>query len=113
MTRLGVRVREAAWLLSCTETQVRRLAKRGTLDYAIAWTRITAESIRSALPHDEFRPLRKAALDALLLGRVRVPAAPSPDARPAPITTFAAYLTTTDTREQPPRNVRSCRNNDR
>jgi hypothetical protein len=89
MKRLGVSVREAAWLLSNTETRVRRLAKRGTLDYAVAWSRITPASIRAAFPTDEFRPLREAALDAILTGRVSVPAAPSPDARPAPINNFA------------------------
>ena len=113
MTRLGVSVREAAWLLTLTETRVRRLAKRGTLRYAIPPTRISVESLRALSPQDELLPLREAALVAVLSGRARVPAAPSPDARPAPITTFAAYLTTTDTGEQPARNVRSCRNNDR
>ena len=95
MTRLGVSVREAAWLLSKTETRVRRLAKSGTLRYAIPPTRISSESLRALFPPDELLPLREAALVAVVSGRARVPASPSPDAPPAPITDLAHYLTTT------------------
>ena len=93
MTRLGVSVREAAWLLSETETRVRRLAKSGTLRYAIPPTRISVESLRALFPQDEPLPLREAALVAVVSGRARVPASPSPDVQPAPITELARYLT--------------------
>jgi hypothetical protein len=94
-------VRETAWLLSQSETRVRRLAKRGTLRYAIPRTRISVESLRALFPKDELLPLREAALAAVISGRVRVPAPASPDSPPASITDLARYLTTTTLGHRP------------
>jgi hypothetical protein len=93
--RLGVTTREAGWLLSQGESTIRRLVRRGLLVHAVAPTLISVASLRVCLPDDELRPLREAALDALLNGRLRVPAPPTRYARPAPITNLARYLTTT------------------
>jgi hypothetical protein len=105
-TRLGVTVREAGWLLSLDEAHVRRLLGRGHLRYAVTPSHLSPESVRALLPDDQLRPLREAALDALLHGRLEVPAPATRYAAPAPITELASYLTTNhDTHHRSERSI--------
>jgi hypothetical protein len=104
--RLGVTTREAGWLLSLGEARVRRLLRHGILVHAVARTLISGASLRAYLPNDELRPVREAALNALLDGRLSVPAPPTRYARPAPITEFTRYLTTNH--DHPERAFLSC-----
>jgi hypothetical protein len=90
--RIGVTIREAGWLLTRSESQVRRLVRTGELSYAVRPTRLTVESVGSRFPDDALRPLREAALTAVLEGRVRVPPPITRYARPVPITELARLL---------------------
>lgn len=90
--RIGVSTREAGWLLSRSESQVRRLLKTGELAYAVRPTRLTVESVSTRFPDDALRPVREAALAAILQGRMRAPAPTTRYARPAPITELARLL---------------------
>jgi hypothetical protein len=104
--RIGVSVREAGWLLSRTESQVRRLVRTGTLVYAVRPTRLCTESVRGLFNDDALRPIREAALAAVLEGRVRVPALTTRYAKPVPITEFPRLLRGATT--PPPPNRTQC-----
>jgi hypothetical protein len=95
--RIGVTIREAGWLLSRTESQVRRLVQTGKLVYAVRPTRLSVESVSNRFPDDALRPIREAALAAILQGRVRVPAPIARYARPVPITELARLLAEANT----------------
>jgi hypothetical protein len=90
--RIGVTIRETGWLLSRTESQVRRLVRTGQLRYAVSPTRLCAESVRALFADDALRPLREAALTAILEGRVQVPSPSTRYARPLPITELPRLL---------------------
>jgi hypothetical protein len=90
--RIGVTVREAGWLLTRNEAQVRRLVNKGKLAYAVRPTRLTVESVASLFPDDALRPIREAALAAVLEGRCRVPTPIRRYAGPVPITELARLL---------------------
>lgn len=90
--RVGVTIREAGWLLTRSESQVRRLVQTGKLVYAVRPTRLTVESVCGLFPDDASRPIREAALTAILDGRVRAPAPITRYARPVPITELARLL---------------------
>ena len=92
MMRIGVSIREAGWLLSRGEAQVRRAVASGKLRYAVRPTQLSAESVRAAFPDDHLRPLREAALSAVLQGRVGVPPPPSRYRGPLPITELPHLL---------------------
>lgn len=89
---LGLSVREAGWLLSRTEPQIRRLIQSGRLSYAVRPTRLSTESVRALFGEDFLRPIRETALTAILQGRVRVPAPPKRYAKPRPITELPRLL---------------------
>jgi hypothetical protein len=84
--RIGVSVREAGWILSRSESQVRRFLQTGRLVYAVRPTRLCADSVRALFPDDGLRPIREAALTAVAEGVVRAPAPATRYARPVPIT---------------------------
>ena len=91
--RIGVTVREAGWLLTRNEAQVRRLVQKGKLAYAVHPTRLTVESVASLFPDDDaLRPIREAALAAVLEGRCRVPTPIRRYAKPVPITELHRLL---------------------
>lgn len=90
--RIGLSIRETGWLLSRSESQVRRLVKAGRLSYAVEPTRLAAESVRALFPDDRLRPVREAALTAVLNDRLRVPAPATRYARPVPIAEFPRLL---------------------
>jgi hypothetical protein len=90
--RIGVSVREAGWLLSRSESQVRRLVQAGTLVYAVCPTRLCTESVSGLFSNDALRPIREAALTAVLEGRARVPAPATRYAKPVPITELPRLL---------------------
>lgn len=90
--RLGVTVRETAWLLSRSEPQIRRLAKADRLAYVVRPTRLCPCSVAALFSDDALRPVREAALAAVLEGRVRVPAPTTRYARPVPITELPRLL---------------------
>jgi hypothetical protein len=87
-----VTIREAGWLLTRSEPQVRRLMQADKLVYAVRPTRLTVESVANLFPDDALRPIRKAALAAILQGRVRAPAPSTRYARPVPITELHRLL---------------------
>jgi hypothetical protein len=93
--RIGLSVREAAWLLALSESQIRRRIARGELDWAVAPGRLNATRVRALFPDDEFHPLRNATIDLLLAGRLRIPPPASRYAKPGPITDLARHLNTT------------------
>ena len=86
MTKIGVSVREAGWLLSLSESQVRRLVGANRISYAVEPTRLSAHAVSACFPNDHLRPTREAALKAILERRIHVPAPVSRYAKPAPIT---------------------------
>lgn len=90
--RIGVTIREAGWLLTRSESQVRRLVHAGKLVYAVRPTRLCVESLRSFFPDDALRPIREAALAAVLEGRVRVLTPTTRYAKPVPITELPRLL---------------------
>jgi hypothetical protein len=90
--RIGVSTRDAGWLISRSEPQVRRLVQVGKLVYAVQPTRLCAESVRRLFPDDALRPIREAALAAVLEGRIRVPATTPRYAKPLPITELPRLL---------------------
>lgn len=90
--RIGLSIREAGWLLSRSESQIRRLIQAGTLAYAVQPTRLCAKGVRALFPNDHLYPVRDAALAAVLEGRVRVPVPGTRYARPLPITEFPRLL---------------------
>lgn len=90
--RVGITIREAGWLLSRTESQVRRLIHAGRLDFAVFPTRLSAQSVRAMFADDCLRPVREAALSAVLDGRVRVPAPSTRYAPPLPVTQLPRLL---------------------
>jgi NAD(P)-dependent dehydrogenase (short-subunit alcohol dehydrogenase family) len=89
---VGVTIREAGWLLTRSESQVRRLVQTGTLVYAVRPTRLTVESVSALFSDDALRPIREAALATILEGRLRAPAPIARYARPVPITELARLL---------------------
>jgi hypothetical protein len=95
--RVGVTIREAGWLLTRSESRVRRLVQKGKLVYAVRPTRLTVESVSSRFPDDALRPIREAALAAILQGRMRTPAPITRYARPVPITELARLLAEANT----------------
>jgi excisionase family DNA binding protein len=94
--RIGLTIREAAWLLSRTESQVRRLIHAGRLRYTVRPTRLCGGSVRALFADDALRPIREAALTAILEGRVHVPAPSIRYARPLPITELHRLLREVD-----------------
>ncbi len=100
--RIGVSTREAGWLISRSEPQVRRLVQTGQLVYGVQPTRLCAESVRRLFPDDALRPIREAALAAVLQGRIRVPATTPRYAQPLPITELPRLLRDANNNTQPP-----------
>jgi hypothetical protein len=100
--RIGVTIREAGWLLTQSESQVRHLVQTGELVYAVRPTRLTVESVGSRFPDDALRPLREAALRAVLEGRVRVPPPIKRYGRPVPITELPRLLREANTPQPRP-----------
>jgi hypothetical protein len=95
--RIGVTIREAGWLLTRSEPQVRRLVRVGKLVFAVRPTRLTVESVSALFPDDALRPIRDAALASILQGRMRAPAPATRYARPVPITELARLLAEANT----------------
>lgn len=91
-SHLGVTVREAGWLLGRPEPQVRGFLRSGALTYAVTPTRIDPATVRALIPDDALRPLREAALLAILDDRVQVPAPATRYAMPVPITDLPMML---------------------
>ena len=91
-SHIGVTVREAGWILGKSEPQVRRLLASGTLEYAVIPTRVTSTSVELLLPEDALRELRRAALTAIVEGRLRAPIPESRYAKPASIRIAADLL---------------------
>jgi hypothetical protein len=90
--RLGVTVREAGWLFSMRESRVRRLVTAGVIRRAVAPGHLSPDGVRRLFPDDGFRPLREAALEAVLENRIYVPTPATRYARPTPITSLPDYL---------------------
>jgi hypothetical protein len=90
--KIGVSVREAGWLLSRSESRVRRLVRSGGLAYAVRPSRLCDEDVRALFADDPLRPIREAALAAVLQGRVQVPAPTPRYAKPLPITELPRLL---------------------
>jgi hypothetical protein len=95
--RVGVTIREAGWLLSRSESQVRRLVQKGELVYAVHPKRLTVESVSGRFPDDALRPIRQAALAAIVQDRMRAPAPITRYARPVPITDLPRLLAEANT----------------
>ncbi|HEY8776901.1 MAG TPA: hypothetical protein VIM33_10555 [Gaiellaceae bacterium] len=66
MRKIGLSVREAGWLLSKSEPQVRRLLAKGQLEYAVQLTLVDPDSIRRLFARDSSLNLRALALGRLL-----------------------------------------------
>jgi hypothetical protein len=66
--------------------------QEGKLVYAVQPTRLCADSVRRLFPDDDLRPIREAALAAVLQGRIRVPAPTPRYAKPVPITELPRLL---------------------
>jgi hypothetical protein len=90
--RIGLTVKEVAWVLSRSESQVRRLLVAGHLAYAVQPTRVSSDSVRALFPDDQLSPVRESALVALLDDRVEAPAPASRYATPSPITELPQLL---------------------
>jgi hypothetical protein len=90
--RIGLTVKEVAWVLSRSESQVRRLLMAGRLAYAVQPTRVSSDSVRALFPHDQLSPVRESALVALLDDRVEAPVPASRYATPSPITELPQLL---------------------
>jgi hypothetical protein len=84
--RVGLSVREAAWLLGWSESQARRRLASGQLALAVAPARIDPRSIERLLPQGAHGELARHVLRELLVGRISAPRPASRYARPAPIT---------------------------
>jgi hypothetical protein len=80
--RIGVSVLEAGWVLGKTESQVRRLLKKGALHYVLVPRWIDPESVRALFDDDELQP---EALEALLHGGLDAPRPVRRYAEPRPI----------------------------
>ena len=91
-SHLGVTVRETAWLLGKSEPQVRRLIRVGSLKHVVTPSRIDPATVRAFFPDDAMRPLREAALLAVLDDRVQVPTPETRYAIPVPITELPILL---------------------
>lgn len=85
-SRVGLSVREAAWILGWSESQARRRLASGQLALAVAPSRIDPRSIEYLLPHGAQGELARHVLSELLAGRILAPRPASRYARPAPIT---------------------------
>lgn len=90
--RIGLTIRETGWLLSLSESRVRRLVQAGRLVYAVYPTRLCVESVRSLFADDALRLIREAALAAVLEGRMRAPRPVKRYAKPVPITELYRLL---------------------
>jgi hypothetical protein len=101
--KLGLSVREAAWLLGRSEPQVRRLLQAGVLAVAVAPARISPESLDALFPRDEYLGLREAALEAILTGHLEAPRPETRYARPAPITDLPRLLAASRGAKRTPR----------
>ena len=81
-TPLGLTVREAAWLLTLSEAQVRRRLASGALSWAVRPRLISVASVRASYPDDLTWGVRERALERLLAGEVAPPPVATRYARP-------------------------------
>jgi hypothetical protein len=72
-SRVGVSVREAAFVLGLSEAQVRHRLRTGRLDWAVRRSCVDAEVVRASFPHDATRELRELVLNRLLAGQLEAP----------------------------------------
>src|SRR5262245_36892778 len=70
---LGLSVRETAWLLSLSESQVRYQLRVGLLSYAVKPTLVSVESVRAFYSKDPFAELRDIVLHRVLIGESQPP----------------------------------------
>jgi len=70
---IGLSVREAAWLLTMSEQQIRYRLRTGLLEYAVRPTLVSVESIRALFADGRLREVRECVLTRLLLGEVEAP----------------------------------------
>ena len=65
--KIGLSVREAGWLLQKTESQVRRLLRRGELWYAVSERKIDPESVDGLIESEFSRTMMRWLLAGLLV----------------------------------------------
>ena len=85
-SRVGLSVREAAWILGWSEPQARRRLASGQLAFAVAPGRIDPRSIERLLPEGARGELARHVLREVVAGRISAPRPVSRYARPDPIT---------------------------
>lgn len=85
MEKIGLSVVEVGWVLGKTESQIRRMLKKGVLRYAAGNRKIDPDVVWEQLPADESRELRSLALWALIRRQIGVPMPGSRFGPPAPI----------------------------
>ena len=88
----GLSVRQAAWLLTMSEQQIRYRLRTGRLKYMVRPSLITIESVRALFPDEPLREVRERVLGRLLRGEVEAPATPTPYAKHSIHTLIAATL---------------------
>jgi len=87
-------VRETAWLLLLSESQIRYRLRTGRLEYAVFPSLVTVESVRMLFPQDAFLDLRERVLARLLRCEVEPPPLRSRYARDSVHSLIAATLQT-------------------
>ena len=90
--RLGLRVREAAWVLGLSEPQVRRMLRSGLLVWIVDRRRVDPASVHTSIPRDSTYNLRVLAMEHLLAGRIDAPSPEARYARARPITLLPLLL---------------------
>lgn len=72
-TSIGLSVRETAWLLSLSESQVRYRLRIGRLSYAVKPKQVSVESVRAFFRDDPLAEVRERVLLAVLHGGAEPP----------------------------------------